>query len=67
LAVVAQVMTKINEGKGSLGLLVNDKKLYDNLEASTKDLDKLMVDIKENPKRYIHFSVFGKKDKKKSK
>jgi phospholipid/cholesterol/gamma-HCH transport system substrate-binding protein len=67
LAEVAQVMTKINEGKGSLGLLVNDKKLYDNLEASTKDLDKLMVDIKENPKRYIHFSVFGKKDKKKSK
>lgn len=67
LAEVAQVMTKINEGKGSLGMLVNDKKLYDNLESSSKDLDKLMIDLKENPKRYIHFSVFGKKEKKSKK
>jgi phospholipid/cholesterol/gamma-HCH transport system substrate-binding protein len=67
LTEVAEVMTKINQGQGSLGLLVNDKKLYDNLDASSKDLDKLMIDIKENPKRYIHFSVFGRKEKKKVK
>lgn len=61
---VAIVMTKINDGKGSLGMLINDKKLYDNLENSSKDLDKLIIDLKENPKRYIHFSVFGKKQRK---
>jgi phospholipid/cholesterol/gamma-HCH transport system substrate-binding protein len=59
-----EVMTKINEGKGSIGMLVNDKALYTNLENSSKDLDKLIVDLKENPSRYIHFSVFGKKAKK---
>jgi len=55
------VMRKVNEGEGSLGMLVNDKKLYDNLNKSAADLDSLMVDLKANPKRYVHFSVFGKK------
>lgn len=55
------VMQKVNQGEGSLGLLVNDKKLYDNLSKSAADLDSLMVDLKANPKRYVHFSVFGRK------
>lgn len=55
------VMEKINKREGSLGLLVNDDSLYNNLNAAARDLDKLILDIKANPKRYIHFSVFGKK------
>lgn len=46
-----------------MGLLINDTKLYDNLKASSESLDKLLIDLKAHPKRYIHFSVFGKKDK----
>ena len=63
LAGVDSVMRKINRGEGSLGLLVNDKKLYENLAASSKDLDALLIDLKAHPKRYVHFSVFGKKEK----
>lgn len=57
------VMSKINKGEGSLGLLVNDQKLYNNLEAAAKSLDEMLKDLKANPKRYVHFSVFGKKEK----
>jgi phospholipid/cholesterol/gamma-HCH transport system substrate-binding protein len=53
------VVTKINEGQGSLGLLVNDRQMYDNLNNASKNLDNLIIDLKENPKRYVHFSVFG--------
>lgn len=53
------VVAKINSGQGSLGLLVNDKALYDNLANAASNLDKLMIDLKANPKRYVHFSVFG--------
>ena len=56
-----QVMDKINKGEGSLGLLVNDEKLYRNLETTAKDLDELLKDLKANPKKYVHFSMFGKK------
>lgn len=58
-----EVSNKINDGNGSLGLLVNDKALYQKLDNSAKDLDLLLIDVKEHPKRYIHFSVFGRKDK----
>lgn len=57
------VIEKINSGEGSLGLLVNDEKLYNNLESSSKSLDSLLVDFKSNPDRYVQVSVFGKKDK----
>jgi phospholipid/cholesterol/gamma-HCH transport system substrate-binding protein len=53
------VVTKVNNGEGSLGLLVNDRKMYDNLNNASKNLDNLIIDLKENPKRYVHFSVFG--------
>ncbi|MFT6959736.1 MAG: phospholipid/cholesterol/gamma-HCH transport system substrate-binding protein [Polaribacter sp.] len=51
---------KINAGEGTIGKLVNDKKMYDNLEGATRELEQLLRDIKLNPKRYIHFSIFGK-------
>jgi phospholipid/cholesterol/gamma-HCH transport system substrate-binding protein len=60
------IVTKVNDGKGTLGLLVNDTKMYDNLNNASKNLDNLIIDLKANPKRYVHFSVFGggsKKDK----
>lgn len=63
LAQAAEVFTKINRGEGSLGQLVNDKKLYDNLDSTAKNLDELVKDLKANPKRYLHFSVFGKNAK----
>jgi len=53
------VVTNIKNGKGSMGLLLNDTKLYDNLNNASKNLDNLMIDLKANPKRYVHFSVFG--------
>jgi phospholipid/cholesterol/gamma-HCH transport system substrate-binding protein len=58
-----QVIEKINKGEGDLGKLVNDQELYKNLANSTDNLNKLLIDIKENPGRYIQVSVFGKKNK----
>jgi phospholipid/cholesterol/gamma-HCH transport system substrate-binding protein len=56
-------VNKINSGTGSISLLLNDEKLYNNLSKSAEDLDKLMIDVKANPKRYVSFSIFGgKKD-----
>ncbi|KQC01076.1 MlaD family protein [Pedobacter sp. Hv1] len=60
------IVTDVKNGKGSLGQLINDKQMYDNLTNAAKNLDNLMIDLKANPKRYVHFSVFGggnKKDK----
>jgi phospholipid/cholesterol/gamma-HCH transport system substrate-binding protein len=60
-----EITDKINKGQGSIGALVNDKAVYDNLNQSMKDLDALLVDVKKSPKRYVHFSVFGKSGKEK--
>jgi phospholipid/cholesterol/gamma-HCH transport system substrate-binding protein len=60
-----QVVNKINAGQGSLGLLVNDQQLYNNLNQAAANLDQLMIDLKANPKRYVHFSIFGKGSKTK--
>ena len=51
-------MEKISSGKGNVGKLINDDNLYDNLQKSIEDLDALIRDIKENPKKYIKVSVF---------
>lgn len=56
------LLTKINKGEGSMGLLVNDTSLYFHLSQSAINLDRLLIDLKENPKRYVHFSVFGRKN-----
>lgn len=54
---------KLNDNNGSLSLLMNDKSLYQNLNATLAHADTLLVNLREHPKRYVHFSVFGKKDK----
>jgi phospholipid/cholesterol/gamma-HCH transport system substrate-binding protein len=57
------IVNKINTGQGTLGQLINDEKMYNNLNNAAANLDKLMIDLKANPKRYVSFSVFGgKKD-----
>lgn len=53
----------LNHNDGSLGLLMNDRAVYDNLNATMAHADSLLINIKEHPKRYVHFSIFGKKDK----
>ncbi len=58
LAQTNQVVEKINSGQGTIGMLINNDTLYNHLEESAKDLDYLLEDIKQNPKRYLHFSVF---------
>jgi phospholipid/cholesterol/gamma-HCH transport system substrate-binding protein len=58
-----QVLEKINKGQGTLGQMVNNDTLYQHLDQSARDLDLLLKDLKANPKRYVHFSVFGKKAK----
>jgi len=60
---VQQLTDKINNSNGSLGLLINDNKLYDNLNNTVRDADSLLTNLKAHPKRYVHFSIFGKKDK----
>jgi len=58
-----EISGKINSTDGSLGKLINDDKLYDNLEGATRQLEQLLQDVKLNPKRYVNVSVFGKKQK----
>ena len=60
LTMVAQ---KLNQGEGTAGKFINDDAVYKNIEEVTANLNKLAIDLKEHPKRYVHFSVFGKKDK----
>lgn len=54
---------KINSKDGSIGLLLNDKTLYNNLESTTHKINILLDDIRVHPRRYVNFSVFGRKDK----
>lgn len=63
LAKVNKLMTDVESGKGTLGKLMKDEKVYDNLEGASRELEQLLSDLKRNPKRYVHFSLFGKKAK----
>jgi len=58
---INKLIAKAESGDGSLGSLINDKALYDNLESTSKNLDLLLQDFRLNPKRYVNVSVFGKK------
>ena len=57
------ITTSLKNSEGTVGKLINDKSIYDNLENATNQLNRLIEDIKLNPSRYINFSVFGKKNK----
>jgi len=58
LATTDSIMKKINNGEGTIGQLINNDTLYMNLENASRNLDNLLIDLKENPKRYIHYSLF---------
>ncbi len=57
------IVSAIESGEGTAGKLINDEALYQNLTAASKKLESLLSDIKSHPKRYVHFSLFGKKEK----
>ncbi|MCM5663761.1 MlaD family protein [Galbibacter mesophilus] len=63
MAKLDNIMTKIESGDGSVGKLLNDEELYANLTQSSLELELLLEDLRLNPKRYVHFSLFGKKAK----
>ncbi len=56
-----QVMQRLNRGEGTAGKLLADEELYNNLESAARNLDQLVIDLKEHPGRYVHFSIFGRK------
>ena len=60
---VQEFTHQLNNNQGSLGLLMRDPNLYYDLNATVKSADSLLIDLKAHPKRYVHFSIFGKKDK----
>ena len=60
---VEQMTAKLNSNEGTLGLLMRDPELYNNLNSTMMHADSLVIDLKQNPKRYVHFSVFGRKSK----
>jgi phospholipid/cholesterol/gamma-HCH transport system substrate-binding protein len=57
------LLAGINKGQGTLGKMAKNDSLYNNLNKSSADLDRLLKDLRLNPERYIHFSVFGRKKK----
>ena len=57
------ILAGIDRGEGSIGKLMKDEALYSNLENASKELEELLREMKENPKRFVHFSLFGKKEK----
>lgn len=58
-----RILTDVNNGRGSLGKLTSDEALYSNVNNTAASLEKLLTDLRENPKRYVQFSLFGRKEK----
>lgn len=56
---LSSILEKIDDGEGSLGMLINDTKVYEELESASRELNQLLEDMKLNPGRYVHFSIFG--------
>lgn len=67
IANLEYVSNQFKSTDNSLGALLNDKDLYQNLDSTVQSANALLIDLKENPKRYVHFSVFGSKEKKEAK
>ena len=63
LANVQQFTDRLNNNNGSLGLLMNDPSMYNNMNSTMRSADSLLIDLKLHPKRYVHFSIFGRKSK----
>ncbi len=63
LSNVEELTSRLNSNQGTLGLLMNDPALYNNLNSTMRSADSLLIDLKSHPKRYVHFSIFGRKDK----
>jgi phospholipid/cholesterol/gamma-HCH transport system substrate-binding protein len=63
IASLNSMFAKMSSGDGSLSLLMNDKKLYNNLESTSKNMNLLLQDFRLNPKRYLNVSIIGRKDK----
>ena len=61
LLTVNSLLKGIDEGKRILGKFVNDNAMYDNLTNVSKELEQLLREMKLNPKRFVHFSLFGKR------
>jgi len=60
---VEKFTEQLNSNQGTLGLLMRDPSLYNNLNSTMRSADSLLIDLKAHPKRYVHFSLFGRKDK----
>ena len=60
---VEQMTAKLNNNEGTLGLLMRDQELYRNMASTMGHVDSLMIDLKQHPQRYVHFSLFGRKNK----
>lgn len=61
------IVNKVNRGEGTIGQLLNNDTLFHKLKLASSDLDSLLVDVKANPKRYVHFSIFGSNPNKNKK
>ncbi len=64
LATLQNIMGDLQAGKGTIGKLMKNDSVYMHLNRTMADLDRLFINLKDDPKRYVHFSLFGKKDKK---
>lgn len=62
LTKVNSLLASVEKGDGTIGKLLTDKKLYDNLKTASSEMGLLLEDLRRNPKRYVHISVFGKKN-----
>lgn len=63
LKTIDKLLADLNKGEGTMGKLLKDDRLYNNLSGASRELELLLADVKAQPKRYVHFSVFGSKDK----
>jgi phospholipid/cholesterol/gamma-HCH transport system substrate-binding protein len=63
LAKVDEIMNGLKSGNGTMGKLLNDDALYNNLDKTSKELELLLQDVRLHPTRYVNISLFGKKDK----